>query len=246
MRIGVISDIHGNLEALEAVLALLDGCGCDEIIHTGDVVDIGPRSRECLRLLLSRKDVTPILGNHDRDYLTGKTSHTAMSHVSARHKKFVFDSIGEKYRKEVARFPLSAYRTAGGVKMAFVHYALQNDNAEGYLFKKIESYPTAEKLDVLFGEIDADAVFFGHKHEPCDIRGKRTYVDVGSVGCHEYAEARAVVITATEDGRWGYERVSAPYDRRSVLKDMINSGLPDAQYIFDFYFDHKFGVDGGK
>ena len=47
-KIGVISDIHGNLQALKAVLAEFDRQGCDEIIHTGDVVNIGARSRECL------------------------------------------------------------------------------------------------------------------------------------------------------------------------------------------------------
>lgn len=49
-KIGVISDIHGNLQALNAILSYFDRQGCEEIIHTGDVVNIGARSRECLEI----------------------------------------------------------------------------------------------------------------------------------------------------------------------------------------------------
>ncbi|MDE7454798.1 MAG: metallophosphoesterase, partial [Clostridia bacterium] len=52
-KIGVISDIHGNVQALQAIMQLFDDERCDEIIHTGDVVDIGPCSRECMDILLA-------------------------------------------------------------------------------------------------------------------------------------------------------------------------------------------------
>ena len=54
-KIGVISDVHGNIQALTAALNHLENQGCREIIHTGDVLDIGANSRECLQLLLQKK-----------------------------------------------------------------------------------------------------------------------------------------------------------------------------------------------
>ncbi len=245
-KIGIITDCHGNYMALEAILKLFEEEGVREIIHTGDIVDIGFQSRQCLDLLLSLPDCTLLLGNHDYDYLINRRHHLPMSHVSAEHKSFVFDGLGETYREAVGRFPVAVVRSWYGKTFVFTHYAAANDNftAKGWIFGKIDSYPTAQSFDNMFG-YSADAVFFGHKHEPCDIVGNSTYVDVGSVACHPDSVAKGIILTVTHDG-WEYRRVSKPYDRRRYFNEMLRSGLPDAQYMLDFYYDHKYGVDGAK
>lgn len=235
-KIGVITDIHGNLAALNAVLALLDKEGCEEIIHTGDVVDIGPHSRECLELLLSRKDVTCLLGNHDRDFADNQTQVRNLSHVPAEHKQQVFATLTDELRRRVKDFPVYVTRNCGGSKILFCHYAFYPMPVaiDKYLFKTIDMYPTAESFDEMFADLDCDAVFFGHKHEPCDIRGKRLYVDVGSVGCHPEPKARAVIIEY-DDTSWSYRRVSTPYDMGQTRNDMM-SEIVCGQQLYDFYF----------
>lgn len=64
MKIAVITDIHGNFEALEGVLAEVRLAGADRIICLGDVVGYGPQPRECIELLLNEASVI-LLGNHD-------------------------------------------------------------------------------------------------------------------------------------------------------------------------------------
>ncbi|MBN1809843.1 MAG: metallophosphoesterase family protein [Planctomycetes bacterium] len=64
MKKAIISDIHGNLEALEAVLTDIDYYGLEDIICLGDVVGYGPNPVECLDLVMKRCSVT-ICGNHD-------------------------------------------------------------------------------------------------------------------------------------------------------------------------------------
>ena len=64
MRIAVISDVHGNLEALEVVLATLGELGADAVWSLGDIVGYGPAPRECLALVRDRAAVS-LLGNHD-------------------------------------------------------------------------------------------------------------------------------------------------------------------------------------
>ena len=64
MRVAVISDIHGNLHALEAVLADIDSQAPDEIWCLGDVVGYGPRPNECVALARERATVA-LCGNHD-------------------------------------------------------------------------------------------------------------------------------------------------------------------------------------
>lgn len=234
-RIGVISDIHGNLQALRAILAYFDEMGCDEIIHTGDVVDIGPNSRECLNLLLSRKDVTLLLGNHDRDFALNQSEMRFMSHVPTEHKRHVFATLTEEHRKAVKAFPICVTRAIAGKTIAFAHYAFfdapyQDDK---YIFKMITERPTAEKFDELFSNVDCDVVFFGHKHEPCDIQGRRLYVDVGSVGCHPRPMARGIVIDY-DDKQWKYTRVEVPYDMEQMRQTLVT--VPAGEHLYNFYF----------
>lgn len=244
-KIGVITDVHGNLAALTAILHLLDGEKCDEIIHTGDVVDIGPNSSECLQLLLSRDDVTLTLGNHDRDFFLNHTAVRNLSHVPAEHKKQVFATLTEAQRQAVGQFPLFVTRKCGKSTLVFTHYAFKLPfDIAVFPFMPIETEPTAEKFDQLFASLDTfqcDAVFFGHKHEPCDITGKRLYVDVGSVGCHPNPVARGVVIEYDQH-TWSYRRVSAPYDMEHTHK-LMREKITAGQHLYDFYFLRKHGDD---
>ncbi len=245
-KVGIITDCHGNVEALQAIVGLFNEQGVEEIFHTGDVVDIGFQSKQCLDFLLGLPNCTLTLGNHDYDYLIDRRQHLPMSHVSAEHKAFVFDSIGEDYRKFVERFPIAVVRSWYGKTFVFTHYASAEHNFSktGWIFDKIDSYPTAESFDRMF-QYNADGVFFGHKHESCDIVGRSTYVDVGSIACHPDAVAKGIILTVTRDG-WNYQRVSAPYNREKYVTQMLKSGLPDAQYMLGFYYDHIYGVDGTK
>src|SRR5215213_6715929 len=64
----IISDIHGNLDALQAVLDAIDQIGVREIICLGDVVGYGPQPRECLDIIKNVAKFT-ILGNHEEAVL---------------------------------------------------------------------------------------------------------------------------------------------------------------------------------
>lgn len=235
-KIGVISDVHGNLQALQKALDFLNKQQCEQIIHTGDVVDIGANCKECLQLLL-QNNVLCLLGNHDRDFVANNARHGSLSHVSARHKRFVFNSL-QGFEHVVEKFPTSHTAILGGKKVLFQHYCFSKNPQSGYLFAPIENYPTAAKFDEMYGECDFDAVFFGHKHEPCDKIGKRLYVDVGSVGCHPEPLATGIVITY-DDAQFRYDRFAIPYNQEETRKAMTESDLPDGQYLFDFYFLHK-------
>lgn len=238
-KIGVITDVHGNLTALNAILQLLDEEHCNEIIHTGDVISIGPNSYECLELLLNRRDVTLILGNHDRDFAMNHTAVRNLSNVPAEHKVQVFSTLTEEQRAKVSKFPLFVTRSCGGAKLVFCHYAFVQPwtSMEEFPFMPLQPNPTAEEFDEIFASLDdigCDAVFFGHKHSPCDIMGKRLYVDVGSVGCHPEPIARGIIIEY-DDESWSYRRVSTPYDADATRKSMQEK-LACGKHLYDYYF----------
>ena len=62
--IAVISDIHSNIDALEAVIADIEGRNVEQIICLGDVIGYGPQPRECLDRIMEKASVT-LMGNHD-------------------------------------------------------------------------------------------------------------------------------------------------------------------------------------
>lgn len=234
-KIGVISDVHGNLQALEAILGLFAKENCNEIIHTGDAVDIGPNSRECLEKLLSLPNVTMLLGNHDRDFLLNEFEARKFSHVPTEHKRQVFATMTDELRAAVSRFPLYVFRRCGSSKIMFTHYAFKNEpfNIRKFPFLPLVN-PSVESFDEMFEGVECDAVFFGHKHEPCDVQGKKLYVDVGSVGCYPEPFARGIIIEYDETS-WKYTRVTAPYEMEKTRKLMTDETSYGKQ-LYDFYF----------
>lgn len=64
MKIAVFTDIHGNFPALKVIMDDINKSEFDEVIFLGDAIGIGPKSKECLEMLLNSK-VTIIAGNHE-------------------------------------------------------------------------------------------------------------------------------------------------------------------------------------
>lgn len=235
-KIAILTDIHGNYTALSALLNYYKSIGVDSYINLGDIVDIGPHSRQCLDTMVNLDNCINIMGNHDWDYVNNRRLHLPMSHTSGRHKAFVFDSIGTQYIDRVKSFPLSYQLVHGDNTFLFAHYALAQDTTYG-LFMPLVARPTAQLMDETFSNMDADIIIHGHKHEPCTVVGNKTYFDVGSVGCHRDSNARGAVLYLYDDGQHYIERVAVPYDRLSLELDMTNGTLPDGKYLFDFYLD---------
>ena len=71
MKIAVLTDVHGNLPALQAAMRAIRREDADAIFHTGDAIGIGPFPAECLELLLGTPGVHLICGNHDSWFSTG-------------------------------------------------------------------------------------------------------------------------------------------------------------------------------
>ena len=91
MRFAFISDIHANLEALEAVLKDIDGQSIDEVICLGDIVGYGANPNECVEIVNKRCPVT-LLGNHDAaavDLLDSALQHPRQDcyRVTSRNSK---------------------------------------------------------------------------------------------------------------------------------------------------------------
>ena len=238
-KIGVFTDAHGNLPALKLMLDYFQTEGVEEILYLGDIVCIGPQSKECFDLITQTPNLTCVLGNHDRDFVLNNPYVRPFSHVPTEHKMQVFATLTQQDREIAKKFPLYVTRSIAGQKLLFCHYPFEWNTVNTYFddfpFKFIENEQTPENFDKLMADYtNFDAIFFGHKHEYADVVGKRVYVNVGSLGCHPNPWAQGIVIEY-DDNSWSYRRVKIPYDMQSVHQNMQDN-IVHGEQLYNFYF----------
>ncbi len=171
MRVAALNDIHGNLPALEAVLAEVEQAGVDAVVCGGDVVG-GPFPVEVLDRLLSLPDVRFVRGNVDRLVLEGVGEYG--QDWSAERVR-----LGEDRLAAIAGWPLTVELEIDGLDATLFCHA--TPTADEPIFTRITP---DEDVVQLMGDVDADLVVCGHTHMQFERQlpeGLRV-VNAGSVG----------------------------------------------------------------
>lgn len=157
----IISDIHGNLEALEAVLADIHSQGISEIYCLGDIIGYGPNPRECIDLVSENCQAT-ILGNHDQAALFDPEGFNAGAERAIFWTRSMLES-GDPEGNEVRwEFLGELPRMKREGKLLFVHGSARNPLNE-YVFP--EDVYNQRKMERIFGLVD-HYCFQGHTHIP--------------------------------------------------------------------------------
>jgi len=160
----IISDIHGNLEALQTVLADIDRRGVKRIVCLGDVVGYGPNPAECLDIVSERTEFC-LCGNHDH----AVTYEPYNFNVSAERAAFWTRSVFEDESDPAARE--KRWTFLGRLKirvemgdMLFVHGSPRKPINE-YLFPD-DVFTNPQKLQQNFERMEHTTCFVGHTHVP--------------------------------------------------------------------------------
>ena len=103
--VAIITDIHGNLEALEAILKDIKTQEIDEVICLGDTIGIGPNSKECIDLLMEN-NVKSVLGNHEIYLLKGTDFDSFIVGEEKEHYNWVKESLKDKEIDYIRKCPL--------------------------------------------------------------------------------------------------------------------------------------------
>lgn len=238
MRIAVLTDTHANLPALEAALAEIEQLGCDAVYHTGDAIAIGPHPAECLDLLLSVPRIRLTMGNHDAYFAQGLPDPhpEGLSDGEAEHQHWVHSCLDPSLRDTVARWPFLIDEEIEGVRVRFIHYALDPSQKD---FLPIVRDPTPDDLDQTFTGHSADLVFYGHHHPASDIQGQARYVNPGSLGCHTEAVARFSVLQCSGD-TYELEKHAVPYDDAALVTAFAHRHVPEREFISKVFFGERF------
>src|SRR5262245_17667984 len=181
MRVAALFDIHGNLPALEAVLADVRTAGVDRIVIGGDIV-VGPMTRETLaRVRAADLPVNFIYGNCESAVLAQLGGLPQKPAWLSPEYRPVIEWTAEQHRDDrdvIARWPLTCRIDVPGIgTVLFCHATPRNDD-EGFLKTTAE-----EKIRPLFDGLGAALVVCGHTHMQFDrMVGATRVVNAGSVG----------------------------------------------------------------
>ena len=225
-----ISDVHGNLEALQAVFRVIDERRPDRILCLGDVVGYGASPNECLDLVRERCDVI-LLGNHDAAASGGPEA--ARFNIYARvAAEWTAKTLTRENREFLQKLPLTAIEGS----CYCVHASPATPRDWEYLLDRFDAEPQ-------FAYFTEPVCFIGHTHQPAvymaDPTGckqlplegvrldprRRYIVNVGSVGQPRDRDPRAAyALWDVEAGRVDIRRVV--YDVVEARRKIEAAGLP--------------------
>jgi predicted phosphodiesterase len=231
LRVAVLSDIHGNLHALEAVLASVDRDAPDEIWCLGDLVGYGPRPNRCCALVAERADVC-LIGNHDLAVL-GRIDLEVFAPDAAESARWTAEVLEPE-----ARAYLESLEPAGRRDGAALFHASPRDPVWEYVL-------SPEVALAALAGTEAGLVLVGHSHvalrfgweqralalceeeTEIDLRRERWLLNPGSVGQPRDGDARAAwLVLDLDTGRAVYRR--EPYDIGRTQAEIRERALPEA------------------
>ncbi len=238
VRIAVFTDAHANLPAVRAVLTAIHAKGCDVIVHTGDALAIGPYPKETLDMLLNTPQLQGIMGNHEAYFVNGlpEPRPSWMSEGEVAHQHWIHRQLNAQHRERVAAWPYVIQRDFEGVRVGFMHYAL---DASGQDFAPVIQQPSAQDLDTLFEHWACDVIFYGHDHIAADLQGRARYVNPGSLGCYTEPVARYCIVEF-QTGRYHLEHQRVTYDDAELYKTFEARAVPEREFIYKVFFGGRF------
>ena len=220
MRIAAISDIHGNVYALEAVLADIKKREVDRVVNLGDIL-YGPIAPKATYELLMEQDIVTIRGNQDRQIYEASQQEIDANPTM----QFVIEELGSAPLQWMKALPFS-YQLTDDVFLC--HGTPSNDLV--YLLEDVNSghaklRDNSEILELLDGQ-PSEVIICGHTHTPRTVvtSSGQLIVNPGSVGLPAYTDQEPVVhsmenhsphasyaILERSNGVWSTLQVKVPY-----------------------------------
>ena len=235
MRIAVLSDIHGNLLALDACLADLESQGgADAIVVAGDLCLNGPKPKKVLQRL-DEIGAACIRGNTDR-YLSQESSAEEFEPAQAAQIAWTRCEIGERWLSWLKELPFALRTGEDENQLLIVHANLKSDDEH--------IWPDAEEDDLqrLIGDEVATAIAFGHLHLPfVRIWRGKLLVNVSSAGLPKDGDPRAGYAIFTErDGGWQVKHRRVPFDVKKVATQLADCGIPESAELIATLRRHRY------
>ncbi|CAN5861893.1 metallophosphoesterase family protein [soil metagenome] len=234
MKIVIVSDIHGNLPALERVLS--DAGQFDSLWNLGDTAGYGPWPNECIDLVKSYSQSVHLAGNHDLAAI-GSIPTDGFNPIAAAAARWTMDALTDDHRAWISA--LASMSVDNGATLA-------HGSPRSPVFEYILSSTLAAEN---FAHFATSLCFVGHTHVPMiavegisqavnqpfkpahqqafDLNGVRGIINPGSVGQPRDSDPRAAyAILRPDAGTVEFRR--AAYPVKVARQAIIDAGLPKA------------------
>jgi len=222
-RIAVVSDVHGNLTAFEAVLNDIRKRGIRRIINLGDVAGKGPRGSEVIARTRETCEAT-VLGNWDAAFVQERKEFWP-------HMQWWYDELSDDDLAWLRHLPYAVNLTLGGRQIRLFHASARSVKHRVYPF------PEQDEFDAMFADTDAtgdgpapDVVVYGDIHAAyADEREGRLLLNAGSAGNPlDEPTASYLILEGTPgdaEEPFRYEMVRVPYDIEAEIAVAEASGM---------------------
>lgn len=228
MRIAFISDIHGNLEALNSVLKDIEKQNVDKIYCLGDLVGYGPNPNEVIEKIKTLK-IQCIMGNYD-DAVGNERKSCGCAYNPGRETEVGEESINwtiknttYENKEFLKKLPKKFYIEVEKIKILLVHGSPLNELLE-YVKPNIDT----KRLKRLINNVKEDIIINGHTHISMEknINGKTVY-NAGSVGRTKEGVPEAIyLIIEINNGVYSHKFRRVKYNTQKTCEKIISSGLP--------------------
>ncbi len=234
MKVAILSDIHGNLPALQTVTAHIEAWNPDEVIVNGDIVNRGPKPVECWRWVQGkRRDegwrITR--GNHE-DYVIRHGNNTPdAEHIGIRAKintssLWTYQQLNGSVADLAALPDVVRLFGENGRELRATHASMRG-NQDCVWPAQHDVCPTSNDDAVRQQIGDSPPALFITSHIHLAHRrqiGDTMVVNTGSAGCHSYSDPRATYVQAIfHNGGWTAEIIRLPYDMVQMEQDYYDS-----------------------
>ncbi len=248
MRVAIISDIHGNIHALDAVLADIEPMGVDQIVVNGDLVNRGPSNSQVMERLDGDGYIIT-MGNHDALIVNWFDRHPDIpaewyDDPFWNSTKWAVNQLLESGHLDTLRtLPLQYEIALPNAPRVLITHGSPRHYREGY-----GPYLPADSYFEIIDAHPADIYVGSHTHRPDEreVDG-RTFLNSGAVGAPFNGIARAQYLLMTlKNGQWEWEFRAVPYDRRPAITAFESSGfLPYGDvsgHIFRLELEHALPI----
>ncbi len=212
MRIAVISDIHGNIHALEAILEDVKSQGVDEIIIAGDTVNIHPNSRKCFELVMSLGCVV-LQGNHE-EYVYSVGSTETLHQERFQSVRWTQAQFSQTDLEMMRTLPRVLHRS----DLLITHATPKS------LSESIFVDSSTEDLRAMFENTTEPFIVRGHNHKWFEKHwDNRQLWSLESAGLPLGGRLEAQYAILTQTTTWSLEPRFVVYDRQAALADFSNA-----------------------
>lgn len=220
--IAVISDIHGNIPALEAVRVDLGEQQVDEVLVGGDLVGRGPQGSEVVRRVRAA-GWRGVKGNHEDyllDFRCGRVPTEWLELDEWAAARFMADQLDPEDERFIGALPLTI-QAETAPELCLVHGSPRSNN-EG-----LGPWTADRELRAHLARVPGKVLVCGHTHRPLLRRfDEGTVVNVGAVGLPFNGDSRAqYAILREQSGEWDVELRQVEYDREALLAVYESSGF---------------------